>query len=99
MSPPITVPSTARGDPALMGQIYDTALGREEQDPDGSYRMCTNYRHVNQLIYQDCYSLSRIDNFIYQLEEAKHVTKIDLLRDYHQLQRAKLISVLVTSDD
>ena len=69
--------------------------------PDGSFRMCTDYRQVNQLTCQDCYPLPRIDDLIDQLGEAKYITKIDLLRGYYQVQlteRAKKISAFVTPD-
>lgn len=45
--------------------------------PDGSFRMCTDYRRVNQLTRQDCYPLPRIDYLIDNLGEAAYITKID----------------------
>lgn len=69
--------------------------------PDGSFRMCTDYRKVNQLTCQDCYPLPRIDDIIDQLGEAKYITKVDLLRGYYQVRltkRAKQISAFVTPD-
>ncbi|KAK4327632.1 hypothetical protein Pmani_001905 [Petrolisthes manimaculis] len=52
--------------------------------PDGSFRMCTDYRQVNSLTRQDCYPLPRIDDLIDQLGGAKIISKIDLLRGYYQ---------------
>ncbi|KAK4300206.1 hypothetical protein Pmani_027583 [Petrolisthes manimaculis] len=57
--------------------------------PDGSFRMCTDYRQVNSLTRQDCYPLPRIDDLIDQLGGAKIISKIDLLRGYYQRQAAK----------
>ncbi|KAK4292493.1 hypothetical protein Pmani_034742 [Petrolisthes manimaculis] len=54
--------------------------------PDGSFRMCTDYRQVNSLTRQDCYPLPRIDDLIDQLGGAKIISKIDLLRGYYQYQ-------------
>lgn len=69
--------------------------------PDGSHRMCTDYRMVNKLTRQDCYPLPRMDDIIDQLGEAHFVTKIDLLSGYYQVrlsERAKVISAFVTPD-
>ena len=69
--------------------------------PDGSYRMCTDYRLVNQVTRLDGYPLPRIDDIIDQLGDANYITKIDLLRGYYQVrltERAKKISAFVTPD-
>ncbi|KAK4317777.1 hypothetical protein Pmani_011175 [Petrolisthes manimaculis] len=52
--------------------------------PDGSYRMCTDYRKINRLTVPDCYPLPRIDDIIDNLDHVKFVTTIDLLRGYYQ---------------
>ncbi|KAK4317102.1 hypothetical protein Pmani_011784 [Petrolisthes manimaculis] len=75
--------------------------GRHLDKPDGSFRMCTDYRQVNQLTSQECYPLPRIDDLIDQLGEDKYITKVDLLRGYYQVcltKRAKQISAFVTPD-
>ncbi|KAK4329513.1 hypothetical protein Pmani_000144 [Petrolisthes manimaculis] len=48
--------------------------------PDGSFRMCTDYRQVNQLTCQDCYPLPRIDDLIDQLGEANRTWEDHLLQ-------------------
>lgn len=69
--------------------------------PDGTHRMCTDYRQVNKLTLRDCYSLPRIDDISDQLGEATFVTKLYLLSGYYQVklsERVKYISAFVTPD-
>ena len=45
--------------------------------PDGSHRLCTDYRKVNALTCADSFPPPRIDDIIDSIGEAKYVTKID----------------------
>ena len=68
---------------------------------DGSYRMCTDYRKVNDLTCADSYPLPRIDDIVDSVGQATYVTKLDLLRGYYQIKlsdKAKKISAFITSE-
>ena len=69
--------------------------------PDGSYRMCTDYRKVNNVTKSDTFPIPRIDDCIDRIGCAKYVTKFDLLKGFWQVpltDRAKEISAFVTPD-
>ena len=60
--------------------------------PDGSFRMCTDYRKVNNCTKTDTFPLPRIDDCI---------DKFDLLKGFWQIpltEKAKEISAFVTPD-
>ena len=67
--------------------------------PDGSHRLCVDYRKVNSVTKGDSYPLPRIDDCIDKVGKAKFVSKYDLLKGYWQValtDRAKEISAFVT---
>ena len=69
--------------------------------PDGSYRMCTDYRKVNSVTKTDTFPIPRMDDCIDKVGKAKYVTKFDLLKGFWQVpstDRAKEISAFVTPD-
>ena len=69
--------------------------------PDGSYRMCTDYRKVNSVTKTDTFPILRMDDCITKLGKAKYVTTFDLLKGFRQVRltdRAKEISAFVTPD-
>ena len=69
--------------------------------PDGSYRLCTDYRKVNTVTKTDTYPIPRIDDCIDKIGNAKYVSKFDLLKGFWQVpltERAKEISAFVTPD-
>ena len=69
--------------------------------PDGSYRMCTDYRKVNNVTRTDSYPIPRIEDCIDKIGNAKYVSKFDLLKGYYAIpltDRAKKISAFVTPD-
>ena len=69
--------------------------------PDGSYRMCTDYRKVNDVTKTDSFPLPRIDDLIDRIGHSKFITKFDLLKGFYQVpltDRAKEISAFVTPD-
>lgn len=69
--------------------------------PDGSYRMCTDYRKVNSVSKSDTYPIPRMDDCIDKVGNARYVTKFDLLKGFWQVpltERAKEISAFVTPD-
>ena len=69
--------------------------------PDGSYRMCTDYRKINANSKTDTFPIPRIDDCIDRVGKARFVTKFDLLKGFYQIpltDRAKEISAFVTPD-
>ena len=69
--------------------------------PDGSYRMCTDYRKVNIATKTDSYPIPRLEDCIDRIGSAKYVSKLDLLKGYYAVpltERAKNISAFVTPD-
>ena len=67
--------------------------------PDGTYRMCTDYRKLNNVTKADTYPIPRIDDCIDKIGTAKYVSKFDLLKGFWQIpltERAKEVSAFVT---
>ncbi|CAB4029730.1 Hypothetical predicted protein [Paramuricea clavata] len=67
--------------------------------PDGSYRMCTDYRKLNNVTKADTYPIPRIDDCVDKIGTAKYVSKFDLLKGFWQIpltERAKEVSAFVT---
>nr|GFB85629.1 putative reverse transcriptase domain-containing protein [Tanacetum cinerariifolium] len=53
---------------------------------DGSFRMCIDYRELNELTVKNRYPLPRIDDLFDQLQGSSVYSKIDLMSGYHQLR-------------
>ena len=71
------------------------------QKPDGTYRMCTDYRKVNNLRKLDTFPIPRMDDCIDKIGNSKYITIFDLLKGFWQIpltERAKEISAFVTPD-
>ena len=69
--------------------------------PDGTYRLCTDYRKVNGVTKTDSFPIPRIDDCIDKIGKAKYVTKFDLLKGFWQIPltgNAKEVSAFVTPD-
>ena len=54
--------------------------------PDGSLRMCTDWRALNKQTLRDVYPLKRIDDMLDNLRGARVFSSIDLTQGYHQLR-------------
>ena len=70
-------------------------------NPDGTFRMCTDYRKVNSVTKTDSFPVPRMDDCIANIGQAKYVTKFDLLKGFWQIpltDRAKEISAFVIPD-
>ena len=55
------------------------------EKPDGSFRMCTDYRKLNLITKSDSYPLPRIDDILDNVGRAKYMSKLDLLKGYYQI--------------
>ena len=67
--------------------------------PDGSYRMCTDYRKVNNVTKSDTFPIPRMDDCMDHIGNAKYIMKFDLLKGFWQLpltDHAKEISAFIT---
>ena len=65
----------------------------------GELRLCTDYRRVNAATQPDPYPLPRIDDLIDTVGQSRFISKIDLLKGYHQIpltDNAQLISAFIT---
>ena len=66
--------------------------------PDGSYRLCTDYRKVNNVTKSDSFPIPRMEDCVDKVGNAQYVTKFDLLKGFWQVpltDRAKEISAFV----
>lgn len=69
--------------------------------PDKSWRLCIDYRKVNQVTRTDAFPIPRLEDCIDRIGQAQFVSKLDLLKGYWQVPlsaRAKEISAFATPD-
>ena len=57
--------------------------------PEGSVRLCIDYRKVNQLTNPNPCHMPRVEDMVEQLGEASFLTKLDLTKAYYQIPVAK----------
>ncbi|GJT84769.1 putative reverse transcriptase domain-containing protein [Tanacetum coccineum] len=62
------------------------STGIVRQKKDGPFRMCIDYKELNNLTIKNCYPLPRIDDLFNQLQRSRYFSKIDLWSRYHQLR-------------
>ncbi|KAI7814468.1 hypothetical protein IRJ41_019425, partial [Triplophysa rosa] len=68
---------------------------------DGTSRFCKDYRKINALTKADSYPMTRMEDCVDRVGNAKFVTKLDLLKGYWQVpltERASEISAFATPD-
>ena len=53
--------------------------------PDGSLRMCIDYRELSRITIKNKYPLPRIDDLMDNLSGARYFSSLDLTSGYHQL--------------
>ena len=54
--------------------------------PDGSIRVCVDYRALNECTVKDSFPLPRIDDLLDKLRSAKCMTHLDLRSAYNQVR-------------
>lgn len=57
-----------------------------KEKKNGEYRLCVDYRRLNDVTIKDKYPMPRIDEILDSLSEAKIFTKLDALSGYHQIK-------------
>ncbi|KAL2080855.1 hypothetical protein ACEWY4_022708 [Coilia grayii] len=67
--------------------------------PDGTYRLCTDYRKLNNITKADSFPLPRVEDCVDRVGSARFVSKFDLLKGYYQVPlsaRAQEVSAFIT---
>ncbi len=57
-----------------------------DKKPDGSLRLCVDYRGLNNLIIKNRYPLSLVEESLDRIEWAWRFTQLDLTNAYHQMR-------------
>lgn len=65
--------------------------------PDGTSRLCTDYRRVNAVTVPDSYPMPRIDDCVDTIGSAAYVTKLDMLKGYWQVPLTARVSAISAS--
>src|SRR6218665_1637531 len=53
--------------------------------PDGSSRLCTDFRKLNAVTITDPFPMPRVDDLLDKLGNSKFMTKLDMSKDYWQI--------------
>ena len=56
------------------------------QKKNGKYRMCVDYRKLNEKTRKDSYPLPRIQDLLEQFKNAKVFSSLDLMKGYYQIE-------------
>ena len=66
---------------------------------DSTWRFCTDFRKVNNVMKSNCFRLPRIEDCIVCIGSSQFVSKFDLLKGYWQVplsERAKTVPAFAT---
>ena len=53
--------------------------------PDGTLRLCIDYRKLNNVTLTEHYSMPNLLTSVYRAKNVKYFTKLDLIKGYHQI--------------
>ncbi|MEO1300843.1 MAG: reverse transcriptase domain-containing protein [Bacteroidota bacterium] len=68
--------------------------------PDGTVRLCIDYRALNKITLKDAYPIPNLEDTIYNLHSMQYFTSLDLMRGYYQVPmspESKPLTSFVTS--
>ena len=68
--------------------------------PDGSVRLCIDYRALNKITLKDAYPIPNLEDTIYNLHDMHYFSSLDLMRGYYQVPmspESKPLTSFVTS--
>lgn len=66
---------------------------------DGTHRLVVDFRKINNITIPDRYPMPRIDDLIDTVASAKYISKLDLVKGYHQIpleEDSKEVTAFVT---
>ena len=75
----IIVPSTSQWSSPIVPPIK----------PDGSIRLCVDFRKLNAIIQPDHYCMPLVEELIARVGEAKYLSKMDLSKGFYQVPLAE----------
>ena len=53
--------------------------------PDGSVRLCIDYRALNKITLKDAYPIPNLEDTLYNLHDVQYFSSLDLMRGYYQV--------------